>query len=319
MPARSIPVANGLRMLFDKALAEGGQLVDGYVHLPSSVGNGFIKLVSIEPGLLLTIHRYYLQEETVVERLAEQNQAERLLVSFQSFDPALSAAGHLSTAQLASTSIAFRTVLPAHTLIFFVGLVVEKAVLAYWLGNPQAGPLGLFTDQQPRLVEALLTPEIQAALQDIATLRPANELNVLFYRIKVQELLYWLFQELAQRSIDGSRALHSTDVARIFQVRAALLSSLDNPPSLAQLAQSAGMGQTKLKQLFHQVFGSSPYAYYQVARLQQAKRLLAQWSVSEVGHQLGYTNLGHFAQLFKRQYGLTPKRYKAALVIRDTH
>ncbi|RZK39132.1 MAG: AraC family transcriptional regulator, partial [Hymenobacter sp.] len=62
---------------------------------------------------------------------------------------------------------------------------------------------------------------------------------------------------------------------------------------------------------FHQVFGTSPYAYYQVARLQEAKRLLAQWSVSEVGHQLGFTNLGHFAQLFKRQYGLTPKRYQA--------
>ncbi|WP_460940203.1 helix-turn-helix transcriptional regulator [Spirosoma humi] len=316
MPTRSIPVANGLQMLFDKAVAHGGKLVDGYLQLPPSLGNGFIKLVSIEPGLLLTIHRYWLQEETVVERLAEENQSERLLVSFQSVDPALAAAGHLSTAQLASTTLTVRTVLPAHTLIFFVGLVVEKTVLAYWLGHPQAGPLSLFPNQQPRLVEALLTPEIQTALQQITALRPEDELNGLFYRIKVQELLYWLFRELGQRSIGNSMVLHSTDVARIFQVKALLLAKLDKSPSLAQLAQTVGLGETKLKQLFHQVFGTSPYAYYQVARLQQARRLLSQWSVSEVGHQLGFTNLGHFAQLFKRQYGLTPKRYQAALSIK---
>ncbi|GAB3789918.1 hypothetical protein GCM10028818_59240 [Spirosoma horti] len=275
------------------------------------MGTGFIKLVAIEPGVLVAIHRYVLAAEIVLERLAEANQPERLLISFQSVAPALGVAGHLSTAQLASTTVTFTTVLPAHTPIFFVGLVVEKTVLAYWLGSQQAAPIGLLDNQQPCLVEALLTPQIQDALQDITTPRPHHKLDLLFYRIKVQELLYWLFQELDQRAMGNTGALHSTDVAGIFRVRNRLLTALDNPPSLAQLAQLSGMGQTKLKQLFHQVFGTSPYAYYQVARLQEAKRLLAQWSVSEVGHQLGFTNLSHFARLFKRQYGLTPKRYQA--------
>lgn len=311
MPTNSIPVANGLRMLFDKALKAGGQLVDGYLHLPPSVGNGFIRLVPIEPGLLLTIHRYFLQEETIVERLAEENQAERWLISFQSVEPKRSPMVHLSTAQLASTTLTFRTLLPAHTPIFFVAVVVDKTLLAHWLGSHQAAPIGLLTHPQPRLVEALLTPEIQSTLQDITTLRPVDELDLLFYRIKLQELLYWLLRELGQRSIRTGQPLHSTDVATIFQVRATLLSALASPPSLAQLAQLAGMGQTKLKQLFYQVFGTSPYAYFQAARLQEARRLLDQWSVSEVGHQLGFTNLGHFAHLFKRQFGLTPKRYQA--------
>ncbi|GAB4050679.1 helix-turn-helix transcriptional regulator [Spirosoma litoris] len=305
-------------MLFDKALAAGGQLIDGFLHLPMSMGNGFIKLVPIEPGLLLIIHRYSLREETIIERFAEDNQAERLLISFQSFDPKLSAA-HLSTAQLASTTLTFRTVLPAHTPIFFVGVVVEKTLLAHWLGSHQAAPIGLLTHQQPCLVEALLTPEIQSTLQDITTLRPVDDLDLLFYRIKLQELLYWLLRELGQRSIRNVQPLHSTDVATIFQVRATLLSALDSPPTLAQLAKLAGMGQTKLKQLFYQVFGTSPYAYFQVARLQEARRLLEQWSVSEVGHQLGFTNLGHFAHLFKRQFGLTPKHYQAAKRQKDIH
>ena len=72
------------------------------------------------------IRLHPLQAETILERLAEENLSERLLVSFQSVDSTLSAAGHLSTAPLASTTLAVRNVLPAHSLIFFVGLVVEK-------------------------------------------------------------------------------------------------------------------------------------------------------------------------------------------------
>lgn len=101
MPRPSIPAANGLRVLLGKALAAGGQLVDGCLYLPPSVGTGFIKLVAVEPGVLVAIHRYDLVEEIVLERLAEANRAERLLVSFQSFGPAL------PTAQLAFTTIAF--------------------------------------------------------------------------------------------------------------------------------------------------------------------------------------------------------------------
>jgi AraC-like DNA-binding protein len=227
------------------------------------------------------------------------------------FDPAHPASQQVSSAQLASTTIACDTVLPAGIPLRLVAIGVEKTLLVRWLGSEQAAPLGLLTARQPRLVEALLTPEVQAALQEITAPRPPHELDLLFYRLKVQELLYWLLRELAQRAGGHTRPLHSADAARLLQVRTALLAALDRPPSLAQLAHTAGMSETKLKQLFRQVFGSSPYAYYQAARLREAKRLLPQWSVAEVGYQLGFTNLGHFAQLFKRQYGLTPKRYQA--------
>jgi hypothetical protein len=111
MSTLSPPAANGLRILFDKAVAAGGQLVDDCLNFPPSVGTGFIKLVPIEPGCMVSIHRYCLEEAMVIERLAEESRPERLLFSFQSFDPVLSAAGHLSTAQLASTTLTFTTVL----------------------------------------------------------------------------------------------------------------------------------------------------------------------------------------------------------------
>lgn len=311
MSTSPTPVASSLRQLFNQVQAAGGELREGWWHLPPRLGTGALRLVPLEPGLLVSLHRYCLAEEIVVERQADEQQAERLLFTFHLFDPAHPASAHVSSAQLASTTIAFNTVLPAGIPLRMVAIAVDKTLLVRWLGSEQAAPLGLLADRQPRLVEALLTPEVRAALQEITAPQPASELDLLFYRFKVQELLYWLLRELARRAGSQTRPLHSADAARLLQVRATLLAAPATPPSLGQLASAAGMSETKLKQLFRQVFGTSPYAYYQAARLREAQRLLAEWSVAEVGHQLGFTNLGHFAQLFKRQFGLTPKRYQA--------
>ncbi|UOQ68867.1 helix-turn-helix domain-containing protein [Hymenobacter volaticus] len=66
-----------------------------------------------------------------------------------------------------------------------------------------------------------------------------------------------------------------------------------------------------MRQLFQQVFGASLYNYFQAARMEEAKRQLAYLSVSEVGYKLGFTNLSHFARLFAKHHGLTPKKYQA--------
>lgn len=240
------------------------------------MGTGALKLVPLEPGFLVSLHCYSLTEEIVVERRADAQQPERLLFTFHAFDPTRPVDKHASTAQLASTSMAYTTVLPAGLPLRMVAIAVDKTLLTRWLGREQAAPLDLLTTQQPRLVEALLTPEVQAALQDITAVRPPHELDLLFYRLKVQELLYWLLRELAQRAGGPTRPLHAADAAHLLQVLATLLTALASPPRLAELAHAAGMSETKLKHLFRQVFGTSPYAYYQAARLREAKRLLAQ-------------------------------------------
>lgn len=317
MSTNKEPAPSGLRMLFDLAKAEGGQLDDeGIMQLPASVGTGFVKLLAPEPGLMLAIHRYTLAQELVLKRLADDTQPETLLVSFHAFDAAPSPAPlHLSTAQIASTNIGFTTTLPAQTAIFMVAIAIHKELLGSWLPGGQGLPAGLLTARHPVVLDTLLTPEIQTVLLQMTTPPPAHPLNAFFYKIKTQELLYFLFRELGHRAAAPPRHLHPADVEKIFQVRTALLATLSVPPSLAALAQSAGLGETKLKQLFRQVFGTSIFTYYQAARMEEARRQLQHLSVSEVGYQLGFTNLSHFARLFEKHHGLTPKKYQATQLV----
>jgi AraC-like DNA-binding protein len=45
----------------------------------------------------------------------------------------------------------------------------------------------------------------------------------------------------------------------------------------------------------------------EAARLLKDKRL----TVSEVGYQLGFTNLSHFTRVFEQHTGMKPKKYSA--------
>lgn len=47
--------------------------------------------------------------------------------------------------------------------------------------------------------------------------------------------------------------------------------------------------------------------------MEAAKQQLTHRSVSEVGHQLGFTNLSHFTRLFARHHGCKPKHYQVSL------
>lgn len=74
-----------------------------------------------------------------------------------------------------------------------------------------------------------------------------------------------------------------------------------------------GMGETKMKQMFRQVFGDTIYNYYQKLRMEEAAFMLKQagYSVSEAGYRLGFSNLSHFSRLFEKHFGVTPKKYAA--------
>jgi len=68
------------------------------------------------------------------------------------------------------------------------------------------------------------------------------------------------------------------------------------------------MSETKLKRLFNQVFGKSIFQYFQNFRMQEAARLLKEGlSISEVGYQLGFSNLEHFTKVFEEVIGVKPK------------
>ncbi len=310
MPPPAEPAATGLRVLFDLAAAAGAQPDErGTWHLPASLGTGFIRLLAPEPGLLLAIHHYSLRQELVLPRLAGETQPEKLLISFYAFDPTLATGLHPSSAQVTSSTVGLTTTLPAQTPIFIVALAIDKVLLASWLPDPGVELPAVLASPHPLALDMLLTPGRAAPGNSPAARALAGSLFL-------------------QNQVPGAALLAAAGTGhppgRPHPAPAPGRRGKDFPgarrpaghPGPAAQPSQAGPGggpeRTTLRQLFRQVFGTSPYQYYQQARLEEAAHQLPTHSVAEVDYGLGFTNLSHFARLFAQQYGLTPKKYQAA-------
>ena len=301
--------AAGFRQFFDLAQAAGGELQQDVLVLPASLGTGYLRLLRLEPGLRGIIHDCTLARELTLQRLADPQQPETLFISFNTFNSPPPAAQHLPSVQVASSDIGFTATLPAHTAVFTVGIAVDKALLRGWLNPADGPPPALLASARSVALDAPLTSEMQRLLADFGAPRQPAFLPAFYYKTKIQELLYWVLREVGDRAAPAP-ALYTANVEKIYQVRTALLADLSAPPSLAALAHGAGLNETTLKQLFRQVFGTSPYAYLQQVRMAEARRLLEYLSVAEVGYRLGFTNLSHFARLFKKHHGVAPKKHQ---------
>lgn len=132
--------------------------------------------------------------------------------------------------------------------------------------------------------------------------------------------------ELAQRVAAHLIAVHDRhqapqrspgrlDARVLRRVVEAIRSDPAHPPSLAALAQVAALSPFHLTRRFAATTGLTPHGYLTAVRLQTALGLLTRSaaSVPDVALAVGYTNVGHFRRLFRRQYGAQPGQLAAEL------
>ncbi len=78
------------------------------------------------------------------------------------------------------------------------------------------------------------------------------------------------------------------------------------------LVHESGMCYKTISKAFKAATGASMTDYYQRRRIQHAKRLLAEegQSVTEIAHNLGFSDTAHFIHSFKRATGVTPADFR---------
>ncbi len=84
--------------------------------------------------------------------------------------------------------------------------------------------------------------------------------------------------------------------------------------SIDQVAAALGMEPWHLSRRFKQAFGASPVAYRTAARMQEAKRLLIDTTLTlqSVAEACGYESAFYFSRVFTRATGQSPGRYRTA-------
>ncbi len=157
-------------------------------------------------------------------------------------------------------------------------------------------------------------PTKQHLLTQIIKCQYYGGLRKLFMESRVMDLLSIQLHDYIRTATNthpSSQPLRPDDVDRIHAASKFLISDLENPPSLRELALHVGINEKKLKNGFRQIYNTSVFGYFREVRMQKAYELLQQGdqNVTEVAYAIGYLNLSHFSSAFKKRFGLLPKHF----------
>ena len=181
-------------------------------------------------------------------------------------------------------------------------LYIEPARIAEAVEALAGGPRSLPFLPSPVSRNPALVGAIDAAFRD-----PAEPLAV---DATLLELARGL---LAEEKAGGRRATPRLDRPALDRARAFLDAERHRVVRSDELEAVTGLGRFELARQFRARFGTSPYRYLLMRRLDRARVALAEATVdlAALAQDLGFADQAHLTRVFKAATGLTPGRYRA--------
>lgn len=298
------------------------------LHYPESFATGYSMCIELPNGLQAIVSDYILNENYFLKR--NKSPEEYYVLRYEE----ISIADEL-TLKIDGDTLSTRN--EHHAAIFLTSTLFDISYLGR-KGSSLKGIHVIFSREW--LAENLKITDPDEVLTAYLNLRTAsftmepidNEYRKYFTEIlhadqdsplliaTIQNRISLLIERFFSRLYERSRSVIANpkisrhDVQQLMHVESILTRDVHHrPPTIDQLALEAAMSSAKLKKLFKEVYGTSIYAYYQKQRMNVARDMLlsGDFTVKEVGLQVGYSNLSNFAAAFRKEFKLLPSEARA--------
>lgn len=128
-------------------------------------------------------------------------------------------------------------------------------------------------------------------------------------KLEYQDALYDLAFAL-QAAAGAAVAIKRTSREAAVGARDYIEANLSQGFSLEELERATGHCRWQLSRDFRAMFGTSPYRYLSLRRLDLARRMMRDGgAIAEIALDCGFSDQSHFGRVFKQAYGLTPKAW----------
>lgn len=275
----------------------------GLLEFPSPLGEGYIQAAHHPSGFSYVIMNCTLKDDLVLFRRESDPHGLCLFFSPAPF--------------LSSTAKEMETSFPKNTAIKRIGIFFPPSFLHRHLRPDILRDLFRYTECHPHPAAKDPTPfEYRSAIEDIYSVDHKSALShlVLHNRILLlAEKFLNAFLTKASFTLPDGKAWtkgKEKDLDALKSIVEILSDTqLDKFPSIESLSKIAMMSTTKLKTRFKQIYGMKLYEFYNRNRLEQAREMLktGEFSVKQVGINIGFSNLSNFAKAFKKEFGILPK------------
>ncbi|MFC2152741.1 helix-turn-helix domain-containing protein [Bacteroidota bacterium] len=149
---------------------------------------------------------------------------------------------------------------------------------------------------------------INLALSDIFNSNYSDGLSKMMLESKSLELLTLFFHQFVVS--ENNFTNHEKD--SILDAHQYILNHLEESITVKSLINLTGLNEHKLQQGFKTIFDNTVLKHIKKLRIQKAYELIVQqnFSISEAGYAVGYSNMSHFATAFRQEHGILPGELK---------
>jgi AraC family transcriptional regulator len=151
-----------------------------------------------------------------------------------------------------------------------------------------------------------------AALQLVGELQKAHGADTGFMERLAGVMLEQTYRALVTPATRGMNPRH-IHFSRLQAVLNHIHANLASDLSAARLAARADVSLGHFSRIFRDAMGVSPHRYVLAARLELARKLLAQSSlpISRIGEECGFSSQSHLTAAFRTAHSTTPAEYRA--------
>ncbi len=293
-------------------------LTDNRLLLHKEAGTGLIEVHTIQEGLHITFIEVMLKSGLKLTRNAD-NSNNYFILNFyfsktkipQKIKDQKKVAFEHYGILLSSGMTASESIIPPDLPIKIFNITFSKD----WLQKnvldnmPSTGKLNqLFANEEPIYLFENLDHTFHNTYQSL--LMSEQNKGKIWLVADILKMMTHFFNKIESRLTSNYDVnVNAKDIKNLLIAKQSIEENWEQTPSNESLAKIANMSLSKFKKLFKQVFHESPYQYYLALKMNKAMELLKtdEYSVSDVGYILGYTNLSQFSKAFKKFHHILPK------------
>jgi AraC-like DNA-binding protein len=154
-----------------------------------------------------------------------------------------------------------------------------------------------------------LTPEMFGLAMKVVDNPKQGPVSLVYVEALALELLCQAVTEFDGMGAAVHEHFSPRELRCLNAARDLLMRQFAPPPTIRQVARSAGMAETNLTRDFKAAFGETIFDFSLRCRMQQALRMLRSECIpiAQVGDAVGYRHQTSFATAFLRHFGMRPK------------
>ncbi len=178
-------------------------------------------------------------------------------------------------------------------------IYIEPSLIQSVLGGRHLPFIEGGTSSDPRLIDAV-SPLL-------------DEYDLPLENFEYQDALYDLATALDELS-GGEKPVKCCNYAAAERARQYIHECLERGMSMDNLEKTSGVDRWRLSRDFRAMFGTSPYRYLIMRRLDKARgMILTGASIADAAAASKFSDQSHFTRHFKKAFGVTPRAWLRAL------